>query len=71
MKRSERVLIHKKQERGTVQYGKPKVRDLQEGVLTLRRTDEGLVLYVRHHNQLFKRVFIRDNEEEGITIITD
>ena len=56
MSRAERIAIHKKQELIQVKHGKPTVGDLSEGVISIRSTDEGIVEYLRHNNQLYKKV---------------
>ena len=54
--RQERIALHKKQERLQVKSGVPSVADLKEGVPVLRTTSEGVVEYVKHNNQMFKKV---------------
>ena len=57
MTREERIILHKKQDRVSVQSGTPRVGDLTEGVPVLRTTPEGLVQYVRHNGVLYKSIF--------------
>ena len=59
MTRQERISLHKKQERLQVKVGAPSVSDLKEGVPVLRSTNEGIVEYVRHNGELFKKVLDR------------
>ena len=56
MTREERVNLHKKQDRMQVLDGVPVAADLQEGIPTLRKTEEGLVEYVKRDNILYKNV---------------
>ena len=59
MTRQERVSLHKKQERLQVGDGVPSKSDLQEGVPALRKTNEGVVEYVKNNGVLFKKVLDR------------
>lgn len=56
MTREERVNLQSKQNKIQVLEGVPLVSDLKEGELTLRKTQEGLVEYVRHENILYRNV---------------
>jgi len=56
MTRHERNSIHKKQEVAQVLEGAPEKSDLKNGVMVLRTTNEGLVLYVKHNDVLYKKV---------------
>ena len=56
MTRQERITLHKKQERLQVKEGVPNSADLKEGVPVLRSTPEGVAEYVKHNNQMFKKV---------------
>ena len=56
MTRNERNALHKKQERGKVSEGVPDKSDLQNNVMTFRFTNEGLVMYIKHNNVLYKKV---------------
>ena len=59
MTRSERIALHKKQERLQIRSGVPLIDDLIESVPELRSTTEGLVEYVKHSGVLFKKVLDR------------
>jgi hypothetical protein len=54
MTRQERVNLQSKQNKIHVLNGEPQASDLREGELTLRKTYEGLVQYVKHDNILYK-----------------
>ena len=56
MTRNERNALHKKQERSLVGEGVPNVLELEEGVMALRLTDEGLVQYIRFKSILYKKI---------------
>jgi hypothetical protein len=56
MTRQERIALHKKQERLQVKEGAPTAADLKEGVPALRSTPEGVTEYLKHNNQMFKKV---------------
>ena len=65
MTRSERVNLHKKQERAHVSDGSPSISDLQEGVPVIRRVPgEGLVEFIRDGNSMYKKKLIPVGEEE-------
>ena len=49
MTRQERVALHKKQERIQIREGKPILSDLREGTPEIRRTDEGVVEYIKSY----------------------
>ena len=55
--RSERIALHKKQERINVASGVPIVGDLTEGIPVLRLTSEGIVQYVRYNGVLWKSIY--------------
>ena len=57
MTREERVAIHKKLESRVVVEGEPDITELPEGVPVIRATDEGLALFVRHNDTIYKNVF--------------
>ena len=58
--RTERINLHKKQERLQVKEGAPDVADLKEGVPVLRSVASlGIVEYVKHNGVLFKKVLDR------------
>ena len=59
MTRQERIALHKQQERLQVKSGAPSAADLKEGVPVLRSTNEGVVEYVRHNGEVFKKVLDR------------
>ena len=66
--RQERIALHKKQERLQTKNGVPSLGDLTEGVPQLRSTSEGLVEYVRHKGEIFKKVLDKGSavkEEPG------
>ena len=69
MVRETRNLIHKKQERIQLKHGIPKATDLKEGVMELRITEEGIVLYVLVNRIVYKSNFIKATESDGIEII--
>ena len=50
--------------------GVPKKSELVEGSPVLRLTDEGLVQYVLYNNDLYRRQFLKEGEEEGMEITT-
>ena len=56
MTRQERIALHKKQERLHTRDGVPLGIELEEGVPVLRKTDEGMVEYVKHNGVLFRKV---------------
>ena len=56
MTRNDRVALHKKQERGKIAEGAPDKSDLKDDVMTFRLTNEGLVLYIKHNDVLYKKV---------------
>ena len=56
MTREERLALHKKQERIQVKSGIPVRSELQDGVVVLRNTIEGVVEYVKVNNVLYKKV---------------
>ena len=62
MTRQERIALHKKQERLQVKSGDPSASDLEEGVPVLRTTSEGVVEYVKHSGELYKKVLDKANE---------
>jgi len=68
--RSIRNLIHKKQEKSSVKSGVPRLADMKEGTPELRYTQEGLCWYAKYRNVLYKRVFVKHNEDEFVTIET-
>jgi hypothetical protein len=55
--RSERLSLHKKQERLQVKSGKPVMQELKEGVPVLRLTSEGLTEYVKYKEIMYKKVW--------------
>ena len=55
-----RNLIQTKQGQSIAIAGKPKVKDLLEGKLYTRFTNEGIVLYVRYRNKLYKKIMDED-----------
>tara|TARA_Y100000310_G_C20060535_1_gene524772 strand:+ start:139 stop:327 length:189 start_codon:yes stop_codon:yes gene_type:complete len=54
-----RTSIHKKSETVYVGKGKPKIRDLTEGVPVIRTTSDGVVQYVRINNILYESLFTK------------
>ena len=66
MRRQERVGLHKKQERPSIQNGIPAVQELIEGVPAFRNTPEGLVQYVRHGNRMYKNVLQDTSGEKSV-----
>tara|TARA_R100000700_G_C3043899_1_gene66536 strand:- start:283 stop:471 length:189 start_codon:yes stop_codon:yes gene_type:complete len=56
MTREQRALIHKKTENSRILNGEPSSGELSEGVPVFRKTDEGLVQYVKHNNVLYKSI---------------
>jgi hypothetical protein len=54
-----RTSIHKKSETVYVSKGKPKIRDLTEGVPVIRTTSDGVVQYVRINNILYESAFTK------------
>ena len=70
MDRHLRNLIHKKQERSKIAVGKPNLADMEEGILELRWIgQEGLVLYVRYQNKLWRTRFdLEGSTSIGVTI---
>ena len=69
MNREIRNLIHKKQEGIKIKNGIPRASDLKEGVMELRITKEGVVLYVLINKVVYKNNFIKTTELDGIEII--
>ncbi|MAF42920.1 MAG: hypothetical protein CMI54_01950 [Parcubacteria group bacterium] len=69
--RAERLALHKKQERLQVKADVPRSEDLTEGVPTLRTTEEGLVEYVRHNNQLYKKVYVQADAQASKVGVPD
>ena len=51
-----RNLVQSKQGQSIVQKGVPNIKDLQEGKIYPRYTSEGIVIYVRYNNVLYKQV---------------
>jgi hypothetical protein len=56
MTRQERVNSQSKQNKIHVLNGIPQISDLGEGEITLRKTNEGLVQYIKCENTLYKNV---------------
>jgi hypothetical protein len=56
MTRQERVALHKKQERIQIREGKPILSDLREGTPEIRRTDEGVVEYIKSNGVMYKKI---------------
>ena len=56
MTRNERVALHKKQERIQIREGKPILSDLREGTPEIRRTDEGVVEYIKSNGVMYKKI---------------
>ena len=56
----------KKQERFKVLDGEPKQIDMQEGTISIRHTNEGLAMYVKYKNTLYKSLFNRDEDPYAI-----
>ena len=55
MTRQERVILHKKQEtREKILIGKPILSEMSEGVPIVRSTPEGVAIFVKHNNVLYK-----------------
>ena len=52
--REDRVALHKKQETNIVKTGQPIVTELSDGVPVVRDTPDGLGLFVRYNNVLYK-----------------
>ena len=69
MNREIRNLIHKKQEGIKIKNGIPWASDLKEGVMELRITKEGVVLYVLINKVVYKNNFIKTTELDGIEIV--
>ena len=59
MTRSERRIMHKKQERLQILSEEPQPDDLLEGVPVIRSTAEGLVEYVKYLGELYKSVYTK------------
>jgi len=55
--RYSRISIHNKQDALHLKHGKPKIRELSEGVPVLRKTENGIEQYVRVNNVLYKSTF--------------
>ena len=76
MTRQDRVNLHTKQERLQIASGVPLHAELKESVPVLRKTNEGLVEYVKHNNVLFKNVWLKEldsvyNVDSDISTLTD
>tara|TARA_R100000808_G_C2113863_1_gene127114 strand:+ start:167 stop:358 length:192 start_codon:yes stop_codon:yes gene_type:complete len=56
-----RTSIHKKSETVYVGRGKPKLKDLKEGVPVIRTTSSGVSQYIKIKNVLWKLDFTRDS----------
>ena len=53
--RLQRNTNQKKQERTVVlRSGVPKLNELKEGVMEIRKTNDGLVQYTKYKNQIYK-----------------
>ena len=55
MNRNERNALHKKQEKGKISEGVPDKSDLKNDAISFRLTNEGLVLYIKHNDVLYKK----------------
>ena len=55
MKRTERILQDKKQNKISVKNGKPSSIDLKENELTIRNTEEGLFFYIKYNGAVYSR----------------
>ncbi len=74
MTRSERISLHKKQERLQVKDGEPILSELKDSVPVLRNTSEGIVEFVKIKEKLHKKGFSpigRISDAEGSHSITD
>jgi hypothetical protein len=62
-KRLWRNLVQTKQGQSIVQTGVPLMKDLQEGKIYPRYTNEGIVIYIRYNNVLYKQVLEQEKEK--------
>ena len=60
-----RNLVQSKQGQSIVQTGVPRIKDLQEGKMYPRYTNEGIVIYVRYNDVLYKKVMDKDRGNES------
>ena len=69
MDRFIRNIIHKKQESIRIKDGAPRLEDLKEGVPTIRFVNtEGIVMYIKYKNSIFKTVFDHVHDLGGIEV---
>lgn len=54
-----RRFINKKQERIFLKKGSPSINDLKEGIPVIRETEDGIVMFIRHNNSLWKSLFTK------------
>lgn len=54
-----RTSIHKKAETVHVSKGKPRIKDLTDGVPVIRTTSDGVIQYVKINNILYQSVFTK------------
>ena len=55
--RLSRIAIHKKQERMNLKQGIPSLGELEEDIPVLRRTEDGIVSFVKSKNVLYKNPY--------------
>jgi len=63
--RLSRIAIHKKQERISLQTGYPTLTELQDDIPVLRKTDEGIVSFIKNNNILYKSIYEISKRVEG------
>ena len=69
--RLSRIAIHKKQERTGLEKGMPTLVELQDDIPVLRKTDDGIVSFIKNNNVLYKSVYeIAKRSETGKFIAT-
>ena len=52
--REERVVLHKKQESKQIALGQPVLSELSENVPVVRSTPDGVAIFVRFNNKMYK-----------------
>ena len=69
--RDERVLMQQKGGIQTVGFGSPSIDELSEGVPSYRITDEGLVMFVKAKNEIYKSLFTIQSSGKNAIINAD
>ena len=54
-----RRFINKKQERIFLKKGSPSINELREGTPEIRETEDGIVMFIKHNNSLWKSPFTK------------